>query len=144
MEIQKEISTVEPISEIPKLQTVKEQRLKRLLEILSKYVNRELSVKEIATYMHLTEKQTRKYLRLLRKELGNDLVFYKRGQILIYIYKPTQETLEKVKKIHEINKKKYQRRIQKMLSKLQQYQNVSNEENEDTEDIEDIEIEETQ
>jgi predicted type IV restriction endonuclease len=92
MEIQKEISTVEPISEIPKLQTVKEQRLKRLLEILSKYVNRELSVKEIAGYMKLTEKQTRKYLRILRKELGNDLVFYKKGQILFYIYKPSQET----------------------------------------------------
>jgi hypothetical protein len=64
------------------------------MNILKGNANRPLSVDDIAYYANLDTKTTRKYLRLLRAQYPNDIVFVKDGVKTIYIYKPTKETLE--------------------------------------------------
>jgi predicted transcriptional regulator len=73
---------------------IKTARLNKIMNILKANVNRPLNVEDIAYYVNLDPKTTRKYLRMLRSMYPNDIVVVKDGVKTIYIYKPTKETLE--------------------------------------------------
>ena len=73
---------------------IKNARLNKILNVLRANVNKPLYVEEIAYYVGLDTKTTRKYLRMLRAQYANDIVVVKDGVKTIYIYKPTKETLE--------------------------------------------------
>jgi uncharacterized protein related to proFAR isomerase len=75
---------------------IKNARLNKIMNVLKANVNKPLYVEEIAYYVGLDPKSTRKYLRLLRAQYPNDIVVVKDGVKTIYIYKPTKETLEEL------------------------------------------------
>jgi len=73
---------------------IKQARLNKIMNVLKANANKPLYVEEIAYYVGLDPKTTRKYLRMLRSMYANDIVVVKDGVKTIYIYKPTRETLE--------------------------------------------------
>jgi predicted transcriptional regulator len=73
---------------------IKTARLNKIMNVLRANANKPLYVEEIAYYVGLDPKTTRKYLRLLRTQYPNDIVVVKDGVKTIYIYKPSKETLE--------------------------------------------------
>jgi predicted transcriptional regulator len=75
---------------------IKQARLNKIMNVLKAHTNKPLSVDDIAYYVGLDPKTTRKYLRLLRAQYANDIVVVKDGVKTIYIYKPTKEALEEL------------------------------------------------
>jgi predicted transcriptional regulator len=73
---------------------IKTARLNKIMNVLKANANKPLYVEDIAYYVGLDPKTTRKYLRLLRAQYPNDIVVVKDGVKTIYIYKPTKEALE--------------------------------------------------
>jgi predicted transcriptional regulator len=73
---------------------IKQARLAKIMNVLKANQNKPLYVEDIAYYVGLDPKTTRKYLRLLRSTYPNDIVVVKDGVKTIYIYKPTKEALE--------------------------------------------------
>jgi predicted transcriptional regulator len=73
---------------------IKTARLNKIMNVLKANANKPLYVEDIAYYVGLDPKTTRKYLRMLRSMYPNDIVVVKDGVKTIYIYKPTKEVLE--------------------------------------------------
>jgi response regulator of citrate/malate metabolism len=93
---------------------VKEQRLQQLLEIFKSHEGKELEVKEIAEHMGMDPKKTRKYLRMLRAQMPNEIFFIKTSQSLVYVYKPTPETIQKLQNAVKEKEEKKRKKVEKV------------------------------
>jgi predicted DNA-binding transcriptional regulator YafY len=75
---------------------IKTARLNKIMNVLKANQGKPLYVEEIAYYVGLDPKTTRKYLRLLRAQYPNDIVVVKDGVKTVYLYKPSKEALEEL------------------------------------------------
>ena len=82
---------------------IKESRINAIFNVLKAYENKPITVEEIAYYTNLDTKTVRKYLRLLRSQYPSDIAYLKTSTKLVYVYKPTKETLEEL--ALKVNKK---------------------------------------
>jgi predicted transcriptional regulator len=86
-------------------QQIKQVRLTKILNVLKAHQGKVLSVEEIAYYVGLDTKTTRKYLRLLRNMYPNDIKWVKSGVKTYYVYKPNEKSMEELSKL--VNKKNF-------------------------------------
>jgi predicted transcriptional regulator len=86
-------------------QQIKQMRLAKILNVLKAHQGKVLSVEEIAYYVGLDTKTTRKYLRLLRNMYPNDIKWVKSGVKTYYVYKPNEKSMEELSRL--INKKNF-------------------------------------
>jgi predicted transcriptional regulator len=84
-------------------QQIKEVRLAKIMNILKANAGKVLSVEDIAYYVSLDTKTTRKYLRLLRNQYPNQIKYVKAGVKTYYVYQPNEKSMEEINKL--INKK---------------------------------------
>jgi predicted transcriptional regulator len=84
-------------------QQIKEVRLAKIMNILKANATKILSVEDIAYYVGLDTKTTRKYLRLLRNQHPDQIKYVKAGVKTYYVYQPNEKSMEEISKL--INKK---------------------------------------
>jgi len=88
--------------------------VQRVEELLKSREGVELYVEDIARALNVDERRARRALRKVRATM-KDLVWYRDGAKIVYIYKPTEEQKEKIEKSRE---RKQKRERKKKLAEI--------------------------
>lgn len=83
--------------------------VQRVEELLKQRPGIELYVEDIARALKIDGRRVRRALRKVRATL-EDLVWYRDGAKIVYIYKPTEEQKEKIEKSKERKQKRERKR----------------------------------
>jgi response regulator of citrate/malate metabolism len=104
----------------PRFKAIKEQRLEAILKLFKECKGAKLTVEDISQAIGLEPKTCRKYLRLLRKELGNELIWVKTSTRLVYVYQPKEETVKELQIAASVKKSKKAKKAKKTKEVAQQ------------------------
>jgi hypothetical protein len=77
----------------------------QIMEYFERNRGVEIRVEDLVEYLKVDGKKIRRVLRELRAR-DSDILWYKDGVKLVYVYKPTPEIIERVKKINELKNRK--------------------------------------
>jgi response regulator of citrate/malate metabolism len=118
-QVAEQAQKAEQVATTPKFKAIKEQRLETILKLFKECKGAKLSVEDIANAVGLEPKTCRKYLRLLRKELGKELIWVKASTRLIYVYQPKEETVKELSTLASIKKSKKSKKAKKAQQKAE-------------------------